>query len=69
MSIRNTPARWGHVAQFLHWLIVVLITIQVIDPEYMKPMFQGWGIAVLAATAASVAAGTAIIFRMIKIEV
>jgi cytochrome b561 len=30
MTIRNTPARWGHVAQFLHWLIVVLITIQVI---------------------------------------
>jgi hypothetical protein len=32
-------------------------------------MYQGWGIAVLAATAASVAAGTGIIFRMIKIEV
>jgi cytochrome b561 len=30
MSIRNTPARWGHVAQFLHWLIVVLIIAQVI---------------------------------------
>jgi cytochrome b561 len=30
MTIRNTPARWGHIAQFLHWLIVVLITIQVI---------------------------------------
>jgi hypothetical protein len=35
----------------------------------MKPMFQGWGIAVLALTAASVAIGTGIIFRMIKIEV
>ena len=30
MSIRNTPARWGHVAQFLHWLIVVLIIVQVV---------------------------------------
>jgi cytochrome b561 len=30
MTIRNTPARWGHVAQFLHWLIVVLIIAQVI---------------------------------------
>ena len=29
MSIRNTPARWGHVAQFLHWLIVALIIVQV----------------------------------------
>src|ERR1700761_8618425 len=30
MSIRNTPARWGHVSQFLHWLIVVLIIVQVV---------------------------------------
>jgi cytochrome b561 len=30
MSIRNTSARWGHVAQFLHWLIVALIIVQVI---------------------------------------
>jgi cytochrome b561 len=30
MTIRNTPARWGAVAQFLHWLIVVLIIAQVI---------------------------------------
>jgi len=30
MSIRNTPARWGHIAQFLHWLIVALIIVQVI---------------------------------------
>src|SRR5579864_9318446 len=30
MSIRNTPARWGHVTQLLHWVIVVLIIVQVI---------------------------------------
>ena len=30
MTIRNTLARWGHVSQFLHWLIVVLIIAQVI---------------------------------------
>lgn len=28
MFIRNTPHRWGAVAQFLHWLIVVLIIVQ-----------------------------------------
>ncbi|TMK87065.1 MAG: hypothetical protein E6G57_11305 [Actinobacteria bacterium] len=49
--------------------LFLLLAIQVIDPEYLQPMFQGWGIAVLAGTAASVAVGTAIIFRMIKIEV
>jgi len=29
MTIKNTTARWGHVAQFLHWLIVVLLIVQV----------------------------------------
>jgi len=29
MTLKNTTARWGHVAQFLHWLIVVLLVIQV----------------------------------------
>ena len=30
MQLRNTSARWGAAAQFLHWLIVVLIITQVI---------------------------------------
>jgi cytochrome b561 len=30
MQLRNTTARWGSVAQFLHWLIVALIITQVI---------------------------------------
>src|SRR5476651_34825 len=29
MQLRNTTVRWGSVAQFLHWLIVALIVIQV----------------------------------------
>jgi cytochrome b561 len=29
MTFRNTIARWGHVSQFLHWLIVVLLVTQV----------------------------------------
>src|SRR2546429_105534 len=28
MIIRNTPHRWGAVAQLLHWTIVVLIIVQ-----------------------------------------
>jgi hypothetical protein len=32
-------------------------------------MFQGWGIAVLAATGVSVAIGVGIILRMVKIDV
>jgi tight adherence protein B len=49
--------------------LFLLLAIQVIDPGYLQPMYHGWGIAVLAATAASVAAGTAIIFKMVNIEV
>jgi cytochrome b561 len=30
MTIRNTTVRWGSVAQFLHWLIVVLLIVQVV---------------------------------------
>jgi cytochrome b561 len=29
MTLRNSLARWGSFAQFLHWLIVVLIALQV----------------------------------------
>jgi len=29
MAVRNSITRWGSVAQLLHWLIVVLIAIQV----------------------------------------
>jgi cytochrome b561 len=29
MAIRNSITRWGSVAQLLHWLIVVLIAVQV----------------------------------------
>jgi tight adherence protein B len=49
--------------------VFLLLMIQVIDPGYMKPMYHGWGIGVLLATAASVIAGTAVIFKMVKIEV
>jgi cytochrome b561 len=29
MTFKNTTARWGHVSQLLHWLIVVLLVTQV----------------------------------------
>jgi tight adherence protein B len=49
--------------------LFLLLVIQVISPGYMKPLYQGWGLAVLAATGLSVAVGTGLIFRMVKIEV
>jgi tight adherence protein B len=44
----------------------LLLAVQVISPNYMKPMYRGWGPIVLAGTAASVGVGFALILRMVK---
>ena len=49
--------------------IVVLLAIQVVNPEYMEPMYRGWGIAWLVGTACSVVLGVGIILKMVKIEI
>ena len=47
----------------------LMLAIQVLNPGYMQPMFRGWGFAVLAGSGASIALGTFIILRMVRIEV
>ena len=47
----------------------LLLAIQVFNPEYLKPMYSGWGLFTLVLTAMSAAFGTFVIFRMVKIEV
>jgi tight adherence protein B len=47
----------------------MLFAINFVSPEYMEPMFRGVGLVVLLGTAAMVALGSFIIFRMTKIEV
>lgn len=49
--------------------VLLLLAVQTVSPEYMAPMFEGWGVAVLGATAASVTLGVAIILRMVRIDV
>jgi tight adherence protein B len=49
--------------------VLLLFAIQVLSPGYAEPLMQGWGIAVLALTAASITAGVGIILRMVKIDV
>jgi tight adherence protein B len=46
--------------------VFLLLAVQVISPGYMEPMYHGMGLVVLGATAASVAFGTWLIFRMVK---
>ena len=47
----------------------MLFMIQVLNPGYMKPMYQGWGLVVLGVTGTMVTMGSLIIFKMSKIEV
>ncbi|HEX2042558.1 MAG TPA: type II secretion system F family protein [Acidimicrobiales bacterium] len=53
----------GAMAPFL------FVAIQVLNPGYMEPMFQGWGLVTLGGAAASVLMGTVVILRMVKIKV
>ncbi len=46
--------------------VFLLLAVQVISPDYMKPMYRGAGLFVLAGTGLSVMFGTWMIFRMVK---
>ena len=48
---------------------LLFVTLRVLNPSYIDPLLQGWGLAVLAGCTASTAIGVGIIVRMIKIEV
>ena len=43
--------------------------IQITNPGYLDPMFQGWGWVFLGGAAASIAMGMGIILRMVKVDV
>lgn len=40
MQIRNTQARWGIVAQSLHWLVFILFVAQFVSAEVMMDMAE-----------------------------
>ncbi len=57
-------------AYVLAGLVPFLFTvIQVLNPQYVKPLYHGWGLALLIGCAVSVVTGMLVILRMIKIEV
>ncbi|MDQ3353894.1 MAG: type II secretion system F family protein [Actinomycetota bacterium] len=49
--------------------VFIMLSIQVTNPAYLQPFYQGWGLLVLGMTAASMLTGFFIIRRMVKIEV
>jgi tight adherence protein B len=46
-----------------------MLIMQVMNPNWMKPMFQGWGPAVLAMCGVSVMIGVGIIRKMARVDV
>jgi Flp pilus assembly protein TadB len=49
--------------------IVLLLAVQVLNPGYATPLFQGKGLFVLAGCGLSIITGVGLIRRMVKIEV
>jgi tight adherence protein B len=49
--------------------VLIMVAVQVSNPEYLQPFYQGWGLFVLGLTAASILVGFFIIRRMVQIEV
>jgi tight adherence protein B len=49
--------------------LFLMLVIQVLNPGYMSPMFQGWGWVWLAGAGASIAIGMIWILRMVKMDV
>ncbi|MEX2293196.1 MAG: type II secretion system F family protein [Acidimicrobiales bacterium] len=49
--------------------VIVAIFVQVTNPDYLAPMFQGWGIIWMLGAATSIATGMGIILRMVKVDV
>jgi tight adherence protein B len=44
----------------------LFLAVETVNPGYLDPMLEGWGIVVLALTALSMAAGVAIILRLVR---
>jgi tight adherence protein B len=69
-EVRVLTAEGRISAWFLGGLpVLVLLAIQATNPDYMKPMYQGWGVPVMIGTFVSVGCGVALILKMSKIKI
>jgi tight adherence protein B len=46
--------------------VALFFAVETVNPGYLDPMLQGWGIVVLALTGLSMAAGVAIILKLVR---
>jgi len=58
----------GRISAWILGLMPVglFLAVETVNPGYLDPMLQGWGIVVLALTALSMAAGVAIILKLVR---
>ena len=49
--------------------LFLAVFMQVSNPDYLDPLFKGWGLVWIAGSVASIAIGMTMIFRMIKVDV
>jgi tight adherence protein B len=61
----------GRISAYILGALPIFIGafMQVSNPDYLDPMFQGWGYVWIAGALASIAVGMTMIFRMIKVDV
>jgi tight adherence protein B len=49
--------------------VFLALFMQATNPDYLEPMFTGWGLVWLGGAVASIAAGMTLILRMVKVDV
>ncbi|MFZ6002390.1 MAG: type II secretion system F family protein [Actinomycetota bacterium] len=61
----------GRVSAYVLGALPVFLAVfmQVSNPDYLAPMFQGWGLAWLGGSAVSIGVGMLLILRMVKVDV
>lgn len=61
----------GRVSAYVLGALPIFLGVfmQVSNPDYLAPMFEGWGWVWLGGSLASIAIGMALILRMVKVEV
>ncbi|HUQ62132.1 MAG TPA: type II secretion system F family protein [Acidimicrobiales bacterium] len=48
---------------------LLFLMIQLVNPDYVKPLYSGWGLVILGGCGASLVMGMFFILRMVKIEI
>jgi tight adherence protein B len=61
----------GRISAYILGALPIFIGLwmQITNPDYLDPLFKGWGLVWIGGSLASIALGMTMIFRMIKVDV